>query len=85
MNLKIRYLTPAFSKGRNIGVGGVCWKAGAFGESACWISPGGTSDKDPTCQFRRQKRHGFNPWVRKSLWRRKWQPIPVFLPMNREA
>ena len=23
---------------------------------------------------------GFNPWVRKILWRRKWQPTPVFLP-----
>ena len=23
---------------------------------------------------------GFNPWVRKIRWRRKWQPIPVFLP-----
>ena len=23
---------------------------------------------------------GFNPWVRKMPWRRKWQPIPVFLP-----
>ena len=22
----------------------------------------------------------FNPWVRKVLWRKKWQPIPVFLP-----
>ena len=22
----------------------------------------------------------FDSWVRKSLWRRKWQPIPVFLP-----
>ena len=22
---------------------------------------------------------GFNPWVGKSLWRRKWQPTPVFL------
>ena len=22
----------------------------------------------------------FNPWVRKILWRRKWQPTPVFLP-----
>ena len=22
----------------------------------------------------------FNPWVRKILWRRKWIPIPVFLP-----
>ena len=23
---------------------------------------------------------GFNPWVRKISWRRKWQPSPVFLP-----
>ena len=23
---------------------------------------------------------GFDPWVRKILWRRKWQPTPVFLP-----
>ena len=22
----------------------------------------------------------FNPWVGKILWRRKWQPTPVFLP-----
>ena len=22
----------------------------------------------------------FDPWVEKILWRRKWQPIPVFLP-----
>jgi len=22
----------------------------------------------------------FNPWVRKSPWRRAWQPTPVFLP-----
>ena len=26
------------------------------------------------------RRHGFNPWVRKLSWRRKWQPTPVFLP-----
>jgi len=23
---------------------------------------------------------GFDPWVRKIPWRRKWQSIPVFLP-----
>ena len=23
---------------------------------------------------------GFDPWVRKIPWRRKWQPTPVFLP-----
>ena len=26
------------------------------------------------------RRPGFDPWVRKILWRRKWQPTPVFLP-----
>ena len=26
------------------------------------------------------KRCGFNPWVRKISWKRKWQPIPVLLP-----
>ena len=28
----------------------------------------------------RDKRLRFNSWVRKIPWRRKWQPIPVFLP-----
>ena len=31
-------------------------------------------------QYRRLRRHGFNPWVGKIPWRRKWQPTPVFLP-----
>ena len=26
------------------------------------------------------KRCRFDPWVRKSTWRRAWQPTPVFLP-----
>ena len=26
------------------------------------------------------RRPGFNLWVGKILWRRKWQPTPVFLP-----
>ena len=26
------------------------------------------------------RRPRFNPWVGKILWRRKWQPTPVFLP-----
>ena len=26
------------------------------------------------------RRPGFNPWVRKIPWRRKWQPTPVSLP-----
>ena len=39
--------------------------------------PGGSVVKNPpimcsSCEF--------NPWVGKILWRRKWQPAPVFLP-----
>ena len=33
--------------------------------------------KESACQCRR---HRFNPWVGKIPWKRKWQPIPVFLP-----
>ena len=42
--------------------------------------PGGTSGKEITCQCRRHKRLGFDPWVGKILWRRAWQPTLVFLP-----
>ena len=48
--------------------------------------PGGASGKDPTCQCRRRKRRGFDPWVGKILWKRSWQlslvwqPSLVFLP-----
>ena len=38
------------------------------------------SGKESTCQYRRRRRRGFNPWVSKIPWRRKWQPTPVFLP-----
>ena len=41
---------------------------------------GGTSGKAPTCQCRRHKRHGFDPWVRKIPCRKSWQSTPVFLP-----
>ena len=36
--------------------------------------------KEPACQCRSPERCGFNPWIRKIPWRRKWQPTPVFLP-----
>ena len=42
--------------------------------------PGGTSGKEPTCQRRRLRRHGFDPCVRKIAWWRAWQPTLVFLP-----
>ena len=34
------------------------------------------SVKESACQCRRC---GFNPWVGKVPWRRKWQPAPLFL------
>ena len=45
-----------------------------------WGFPGGTSGKEPACQCRRCKRCGFDPWVGKIPWSRKWQPTLVFLP-----
>ena len=31
-------------------------------------------------QCRSHRRHGFDSWVGKTLWRRAWQPTPLFLP-----
>ena len=42
--------------------------------------PGGLVGKESSCQCRRHRRCTFNPWVGKFPCRRKWQPIPVFLP-----
>ena len=42
--------------------------------------PHGASGKELTSQYRRRKRHGFNPWVGKIPWRRAQQPTLVFLP-----
>ena len=36
------------------------------------------SGKELACQCRRCKRHRFNPWVGKILWRRARQPPGVF-------
>ena len=39
--------------------------------------PGDTSGKESTFQFRRCRIWGFNPWVGKIPWRRKWPPTSV--------
>jgi len=44
------------------------------------VFPRWCNGKESTCQCRRCKRQGFNPWVRMIPWSRKWQPTPVFLP-----
>ena len=42
-----------------------------------WQFPGGASGKESACQGMRCE---FDSWVGKILWRRRWQPTPVFLP-----
>ena len=42
--------------------------------------PVGTSGKEYACQYRRQKKFGFDPWVGKIPWGRAWLPTQVFLP-----
>ena len=44
--------------------------------------PGSASGKESTCQCRRSKRRGFDPWTGMILWGRKWHPISVFLLEN---
>ena len=44
------------------------------------LKPRWLKGKEFSCQCRRCRRPGFDPWVEKIPWRRKWLPIPVFLP-----
>ena len=39
--------------------------------------PGGLSGKESVCQC---SRHGFDAWVGKIPWKRKWRHTPIFLP-----
>ena len=43
-------------------------------------APWWLSGKKIHLQCRSHRRPGFDPWVGKIPWRRKWQPTPVFLP-----
>ena len=58
------YYKPIFLR-KSIRIHGLPW----------WLS-----GKKPTCQCRRHKRCGFDPWVVQIPWRRRWQPTPGFLP-----
>jgi len=44
------------------------------------IASGGAVVKKSTCQCKRRRRCGFNPWVGKIPWRRGWLLTPIFLP-----
>ena len=41
---------------------------------------GGTVVKNEPTNTGDAKRCGFDPWIRKIPWSRKWQPAPVLLP-----
>ena len=43
--------------------------------------PGGASGQESACH---RKRRCFDPWVGKILWRKKWQPTPVFFQWTEE-
>ena len=46
-----------------------------------WGFPDGSDSKESACSAGDLGSiPGFNPWVEKILWRRKWQPTPGFLP-----
>ena len=51
-----------------------------FSPSAYKLCLPGATSEESACQFRRPKRDGFNPWVRRIPQRKKWQPAAVFLP-----
>ena len=50
------------------------------GEKSHWLSNVSTSLKAQMVMSLQCRRPGFDPWVRKIPWRRKWQPTPVLLP-----
>ena len=63
-----------------------CEFSSFLGFVVCFFTTGRLSDiiprwfsgKESVCQCRRHRRLGFDPWVRKITWRRKWQLTSVF-------
>ena len=49
------------------------------------LFPGGIVVKNLPANAGNIGDHGFNPWVGKIPWRRKWQPTPVFLPRESQG
>ena len=48
-------------------------------QESSWASLLAQMVKNPPANAGDISRHGFDPWVWKIPWRRKWQPTPVFL------
>ena len=58
------------------------WQATIHGVAQSWtrlkqLSSSSSDGKEYTCNAGDP---GFDPWVGKTPWRRKWQPTPVLLP-----
>ena len=51
-----------------------------LGTGSCGASQVVLVVKNPPANAGRHKRRGFDPWVGRILWRRAWQPTPLFLP-----
>ena len=78
MNEMVKQEPPAFCANASVSL---CVLAALCAQMTFLLGfSGGTSGKEPTCQCRRHKGCGFDPWVGKIPWRRTWQPTPVFLP-----
>ena len=54
-----------------------CWLKLCLLSVVTWGFPRENSGKS-ACQCRTCRRHGFDLWVLKILWSRKWQPAPIF-------
>ena len=48
----------------------------------CLVLPSGSAVRNLPETQETCKRYGFNPWIGKSPWRRKWNPTAVCLPGN---
>ena len=74
-----RYTLKVFHLGKLQTAKVTFWKG--FGMDRCQGGlPMWLSGKESVCQCKRLRRHGFDLWVGKIPWRRKWQPTPVYLP-----
>ena len=77
---------PGESQGRGSLVGCCLWGRTESDWSdlaaAAAVLPGGSTVKNLPAMQGTCKRYGFNPWVGKSPWRRKWKPTTVFFPGN---
>ena len=61
------------------------WRDGGVGKNIVDVHSGWCSGKSSACQCRSCERCGFDLWVGKIPWSRKWQPTPVFLPRKSHA